>query len=309
MSSSVYPWQYVVSNVGAQLKVVKIGELNDDWTQAVLESKWWETKINGTSRVKVVCVPNVHWCDGSLLDLEKISNHCRERGAVLVVDATQSLGALPLDVEKIQPDFVAASSHKWLFGPYGICLLYSDSKYHGVQVNGKGGNTFGLSGLWPLEHHEHNRFNPNNIDCLPLLDGDAGYEPRFKAGARAFDSGGRPNPVLMPMACEAVEMILHWGPNNIFRMLREYTEKVAIVAVKLGLIVPSQRAGHIIGISKKNDPEWSDRCSCFLKRNGIIIASRFGHLRAAPGVYNTEAEVEIFCDLLSKFVKKDISKL
>ena len=72
--------------------------------------------------------------------------------------------------------------------------------------------------------------------------------------------------------------------------------------MKLGLIVPSQRAGHIIGISKKNDPEWSDRCSCFLKRNGIIIASRFGHLRAAPGVYNTEAEVEIFCDLLSKNV-------
>ena len=314
MSSSVYPWQQVVQDVGAQLKVVRLtdgGENNDDWTQAVLHSTWW----NDTSTsVKVVCVPNVHWCDGSLLNLKEIGIKCRKHGAILVVDATQSLGALPLDVSLVRPDFVAASSHKWLMGPYGVCLLYSASKWHGSQrKEERSGATAGVSGLWPLEHHEHNRFNPTEIDCLPLhknskdSNGSAGgvnyvgYEPRFKQGARAYDSGGRPNPVLMPMVCTAVELVLQWEPSRVRDMLRRQTDKIAEVAIRLGLRVPSQRAGHICGVDKIGDLEWSDRCSSFLKRNGMIVASRFGKLRVAPHVYNTDAEIEQLCTLLVAF--------
>ena len=299
MSSSVYPWQQVVQDVGAQLKVVRLtdgGENNDDWTQAVLHSTWW----NDTSTsVKVVCVPNVHWCDGSLLNLKEIGIKCRKHGAILVVDATQSLGALPLDVASIGPDFVAASSHKWLMGPYGVCLLYSDARWHGIQSKAGAG----VSKLWPLEHHEHNRYNPNDIDCLPLIVETelVGYEPRFKQGARAYDSGGRPNPVLMPMVCEAVNMVLDWKPANVRDMLQRQTDKVAKTARQLHLRVPSQRAGHICGVDKIGDLEWSDRCSSFLKRNGMIVASRFGKLRVAPHVYNTDAEIEQLCTLLVAF--------
>ena len=303
MSSSVYPWQQVVHDTGARLKVVRLsdgegGSNNDDWTQAVL---------NATSAtVKVVCVPNVHWCDGSLLDLKKIGEKCRACGAVLVVDATQSLGALPLDVGQVRPDFVAASSHKWLMGPYGVCLLYSDARWHGIQMTNKqDGQTAGVSNLWPLEHHEHNRFNPTDIDCLPLLSdhntGFIGYEPRFKQGARAYDSGGRPNPILMPMVCTAVEMVLRWGPDQVHNMLRVHTDQIAAMATRLGLRIPSRRAAHICGVDRCGDETWADRCSTFLASKGIIVASRFGKLRVAPHVYNTSNEIQQLCTLLMAF--------
>ena len=301
MSSSVYPWQQVVQDVGAQLKVARLtdgGENNDDWTQAVL------TTISAT--VKVVCVPNVHWCDGSLLDLKRIGEQCRACGAVLVVDATQSLGALPLDVAQVRPDFVAASSHKWLMGPYGVCLLYSDARWHGIQkTNKQNGQTAGVSNLWPLEHHEHNRFNPTDIDCLPLLSdnntGFIGYEPRFKQGARAFDSGGRPNPILMPMVCTAIEMVLRWGPDQVHNTLRVHTDQIAETATRLGLRIPSRRAAHICGVDRCGDETWADRCSKFLASKGIIVASRFGKLRVAPHVYNTSNEIQQLCTLLTVF--------
>ena len=51
----------------------------------------------------------VHWTDGTPLDLVAIGNACREHGTALVVDATQSIGALDFDVSKIQPDFVVTA--------------------------------------------------------------------------------------------------------------------------------------------------------------------------------------------------------
>ena len=134
------------------------------------------------------------------------------------------------------------------------------------------------------------------------------YEPRFKTGARALDSGGRPNPVLMPMASKAMELVLGWGPDRICAHLQTYTDRVAATAQELGLHTPPRRAGHIVGVSKRGDPDWSERCSAFLKANGVIVASRFGKLRVAPHVYNTPQEVELLCDLLAQFVGSEMSR-
>ena len=131
------------------------------------------------------------------------------------------------------------------------------------------------------------------------------YETRFKTGARALDAGGRPNPVLMPMASKAMEIVLDWGPERVRSHLQTYTDCVVAKARALGLHTPPWRAGHIVGVSKRGDPTWSERCSSFLKANGVIVASRFGKLRVAPHVYNTPQEVELLCDLLTKFVASE----
>ena len=284
MSSNVYPWQHLCERTGAKIKVVSESQ---DWTQGVLDA------ITSSGQVKVLAIPHVHWCDGALLDLVRISKVCRGQGTILVVDATQSLGALPFDAATIQPDFLAAASHKWLMGPYGVCLLYASQAWHGSS--GK---------MWPLEHHEHNRWNPESIDCLPM-DSSGHYEPRFKTGARALDSGGRPNPVLMPIASKALELVLRWGPERVRAHLQAFTDRVAAKASTLGLHTPKHRAGHIVGVSKVGDREWSDRCSSFLKSKGVIVASRFGKLRVAPHIYNTSEEVDLLCDLLAEFVDLD----
>jgi selenocysteine lyase/cysteine desulfurase len=58
------------------------------------------------------------------MDLERLGAACRARGVALCVDAIQSLGALPFDVEAVQADFVMADGHKWMLGPEGLALLW-----------------------------------------------------------------------------------------------------------------------------------------------------------------------------------------
>jgi selenocysteine lyase/cysteine desulfurase len=118
-------------------------------------------------RVKIVACPPCHWTDGGKIDLIRIGEKCRQFGVLLVVDATQAAGAMPLDVTQIRPAFLCASVHKWLFGPYGVCLLYCDPD----QLNTVA--TFDL--------HEHNRAGSSD-DCLPF--GPHGYPTTFKNGAR-----------------------------------------------------------------------------------------------------------------------------
>jgi selenocysteine lyase/cysteine desulfurase len=74
--------------------------------------------------VAIGALPHCHWIDGGLLDLVAIGARCREVGSALVVDATQSLGALPLDLAAVRPDYLVRPDYKWLLGPYSLGYLY-----------------------------------------------------------------------------------------------------------------------------------------------------------------------------------------
>ena len=95
--SNVYPWRELASRRGAELVTVQRPP-DHDWTRAVLAEL--------DERAAVVSLPNCHWTDGSLVDLVRIGARAREVGAALVVDAIQSLGALPFDVSEVGPDFL-----------------------------------------------------------------------------------------------------------------------------------------------------------------------------------------------------------
>jgi selenocysteine lyase/cysteine desulfurase len=113
--SNVYPWREAARRGGAVLETVP-RPADDDWTPAVLERL-----VAGTA---LVALPHVHWTDGAMLDLVTIGKRAREIGAALFIDATQSLGVLPLDVREVQPDYLVAATYKWLLGPYGMGFLY-----------------------------------------------------------------------------------------------------------------------------------------------------------------------------------------
>src|SRR5947209_5126169 len=80
-------------------------------------------------------LPNVQWTSGGRLDLVRIGASCRKLGVALVLDLTQSLGALPFRVSDlqngVQPDFAVAASYKWLLGPYSVGVLYVAPKWQG----------------------------------------------------------------------------------------------------------------------------------------------------------------------------------
>ncbi|MGE0811140.1 MAG: aminotransferase class V-fold PLP-dependent enzyme [Immundisolibacter sp.] len=75
-------------------------------------------------RTRVLAVSSVQYGRGLRMDLERLGAACRARGVALCVDAIQSLGALPFDVNAVQADFVMADGHKWMLGPEGLALLW-----------------------------------------------------------------------------------------------------------------------------------------------------------------------------------------
>ncbi len=76
------------------------------------------------ARTRLLAVSSVQYASGLRLDLDQLGTLCRERGVLFCVDAIQSLGALPLDVQTCGADFVLADAHKWLLGPEGCAVFY-----------------------------------------------------------------------------------------------------------------------------------------------------------------------------------------
>ena len=78
-------------------------------------------------------VGGVHWSTGALVDLAQVAMAARAVGASFIVDASQSLGVLPLDVTALRPDALVAVGYKWLLGPYSLGYLYLDPSLHGGE--------------------------------------------------------------------------------------------------------------------------------------------------------------------------------
>lgn len=82
-----------------------------------------EQALDGS--VRLMAVSSVRYDSGVRLDLERLGKAVHANGALLVVDAIQHLGAVPLNVATTPVDFVVAGSHKWLLAPEGLALFWS----------------------------------------------------------------------------------------------------------------------------------------------------------------------------------------
>jgi len=195
--SNIYSWKRLTDEKNGKILTVSRPE-DGNWTPAVIDM------IN--SETAIVAVPNSHWTDGTLLDLVRIKSECRKAGSALVIDATQSLGALSFSVKEIQPDFLIYDSHKWLLGAYGLGFCYVDPKWH--------------DGI-PLEENWLNR--AGSEDFSRLVD----YQDEYQPGARRFDVGGASNFFLSPVAQAGLTQLLEWQVPEIEMSLKTITTQMA----------------------------------------------------------------------------------
>src|SRR5213594_1834244 len=82
-----------------------------------------------TPRTRVVSVSMVRYDDGSLLDAARVAEACHKQGALLLLDASQSCGAMPMDVKQLGADFVVSAGYKWLLGPFGTGFFWAKSEH------------------------------------------------------------------------------------------------------------------------------------------------------------------------------------
>jgi cysteine desulfurase/selenocysteine lyase len=77
-----------------------------------------------TPRTRLVSISHVRFDDGTLLDVPRVAEACHKQGALLLLDASQSCGALPIDVNKLGADFLVCAGYKWLLGAFGTGFFW-----------------------------------------------------------------------------------------------------------------------------------------------------------------------------------------
>jgi len=264
--SNYYVWERLARECKAVVRTVAPPDTLIDrgkkWNERILD------EIN--PGVKVVAIGNVHWADGTRFDLEKIGIKAREVGAKLIVDGTQSVGALPFDVRKIKPDALICAGYKWLMGPYSIGLAYYNESFDGGT---------------PIEENWINRHGSEDFARLVR------YQQQYQHGSLRYEVGEHSNFILVPMILAALKQVNAWGPDQVQRYCKEISADGIRQLKAKGFWVEDDayRGQHLFGIRFPQGASiaaMKDR----VKRNKISVSFRGDFMRVSPHLYNSAKE-------------------
>ncbi|WP_109851243.1 aminotransferase class V-fold PLP-dependent enzyme [Aquimarina sp. AU58] len=272
--SNVYVWQEVANKHSASITVIKPPKSFKDrgalWNQNILNAI--------TRKTAVVAMSHVHWADGTLFDLKAIRAKTKDVNAFLIIDGTQSVGALPFSVSEIKPDALICAGYKWLLGPYSTGVAYYGDAFNEGT---------------PIEHNWMNRYNSEDFTRLTQ------YEDRYKEKAARYSVGESSNFVLTPMLIRAIEQLIEWSPEAI----QQYCKTISTTAIQqlrnLGCFIEEDhhRAHHLFGIYLPDHIDL-EKLKTKLKKENIFISFRGNAIRVSSNVYNSETD---FNRLLAQF--------
>ena len=272
--SDVYAWIAACQRSGASLRTVKRPQATHGiaakWSSAIIEA------IDASTAV--VSLSTVLWSDGLCFDVTRVADRAREVGALVVIDATQSLGAAPFDYDRVAPDLLLCSAYKWLFGPEQLSFAVVGDRLLDAE---------------PFEHHWSNRAGSQDTT-------GTGLRTDFRDGARRFDVGAHSNDVPLTMFNASADLVRGWGAaaiesycNALMSPLEHY-----VAASSYSTAGADDHAAHIVGIGAAS-PAVLDRAMSEASRRNVRISRRGTSLRVSPNVYNLATDIEALIDALT----------
>ena len=280
--SNVYAWRnWRADNVEMRTVLAPAAPWSSHSIGASRAALWNDAVVCAIDADTVlVAVEPAHWTDGTLFDLERIGRRCREVGAALAIDATQTVGTMPFDVRRLQPDALVVHSYKSMLANYGLGFaVFSDRFLEGS----------------PLEESWLMRAGSENF--ARLVD----YEDGYAQGMRRFDTSLRANPILIAMLEAACRLLLEWQPSRVREYLLQIERQSVDRMRSLGFEVAdeAERCANLFGVKLPAglDPE---ACRQHLGRQQIHVAVRGDAVRVSPHVYNDERDLERLADALAQ---------
>jgi selenocysteine lyase/cysteine desulfurase len=235
---------------------------------------------------RVVAVSQVQYYSGYRVDIATLGEICQRQDALLVVDGTQSIGALRLDTAAAGVDVVCVSAHKWLAGPRGI-------------------------GFMCLSDRAFERITPRIVGWRSVAE-PFGFSRTldFAPDGRRFESGCENGSGMTGLASR-LQQIDDCGPQAIEERVLELAEHVRLCCRKEGLSLPldfsyAERSGITLIDIGGADPE---RLMSYLKAREIHLSIRGGMARLSANYYNTEAELDRAIGAISAFVRNPAAPL
>lgn len=273
--ANVHAWRRLSRDRGVEIRVVAPPEVVDG------RGRGWNERLFDAidASTAIVALGHVHWTDGTKFDLEAIGRRARDVGAALVVDGTQSVGAMPFDVQAIQPDALVCATYKWLMGPYSMGFAYLGPRFDAGE---------------PLEETWIGRAGSENFKEL------VNYRDDYQPGAVRYDVGERTNFALMPMAIAALEQVFDWQPARVQDYCAALTADLFDRVRALGYTVeaPEYRGAHLFGLRA---PAGTDISAVGerLRARKVLVSLRGSALRVSPHVYNDARDIDALLAALS----------
>ncbi len=245
-----------------------------------VETPWESFYDRLTPRTRVVALSTVNYSTGFRAPLEQISAELRRRGILFYVDGTQSLGALPFDVSRVQPDLFAVDAYKWLLSPNGAGFMYVSPQLRERLAPAVIG--------WRSHKDWRNTEN--------LHQG----APQFAAEAEKYEGGMLPFALLYGMDA-VLEMMQSIGQERIEQRVMELAGKTRDVLRAAGAVLPGDSRPHYDAqiVTARFAGSDAPAIARKLQARRVLVAARHGNLRVSPHFYNNEADLERLAEALA----------
>ena len=263
-------WESLTQRYGVEVRQVDIHVEQPE--QAILDACDRHTRLISASTVQ--------YADGLCLYLDTIGDYCADNNILFCVDAIQSIGALPIDVQAIHADFVVADAHKWMLGPEGIALFYSSAlARQKIKLH---------------EYGWHMIETPFNFDSKLWQEASS---------ARRFECGS-PNMLGIHAMAASISLLEEVSLNLIASRIQDnsrYLFELIKNHPALSLLTPCNE-GRFSGIvSFRHEKVDNNQLYNYLMENKVICAFRGGAIRFSPHFYNTHSQLQEAMELVHSF--------
>jgi selenocysteine lyase/cysteine desulfurase len=223
----------------------------------------------------VVSITHVSYRTGEMIDVKEVVRLAHERGALVLLDAYQSAGSVPLDVKKLGVDFLAAGTVKYLLGSAGLGFFYCRREV--------------LEKAWPTAT---GWFADEDIFAMDIHD----YSPA--TSARRFQAGTPPIPSIYA-GIAGLELMESIGIEETREHVLALNERLIAGVDELGgtVVTPRKRKRHGALICVKATDV--DALVAALGRFGVVTSSRDGNVRISPHAYNSVEDIDLVLEALA----------
>lgn len=273
-TSNSYTYQAIARKNKLKLKVI-------DHINGQISLEQYKEVLDHSSRL--VAISHVQFSNGFRTDLEALSSLVHDAGAEIIVDGIQSLGAIPLDVQKTNIDYLASGGYKWLLGPLGTGFLFAKKE---------------------LTEKLNPTFIGSMSDAVPMNLSHHDYKPG--PAMRRFQASLGPSAYLIAVAAEFLTNI---GIENIFDhilklndLIIEFVNEKQSFDLKSPVDSLSTRSG-IINFACPN----AEAVVTKLRKleYPIAVSYREGGIRISPHCYNIESEIQTCMETIVRLSKDE----
>lgn len=257
--TNIYPWlalerkgvsvRYIPADGNGRISIKDVEKLTD-------------------SRTRLISMSSVQALNGFMMDPEELREYCLGRGVLLFLDAIQSLGAVPMDVDRYGADFLSADGHKWLLAPEGTGIFYCRKE----RAKELYPNLIG----WKSVVHEA------EFERIELT---------LKEDALRFEEGSYNVMGIIALGA-SLDLLFEAGIERVRSRVLDLGDLVISEADRRGYQVrtPRERGsrGGIVSFAGPFDPKTMKQA---LMSRRVVVNERGGALRLAPHFYNTDEEI------------------